>query len=305
MTELKARAPKEVSPGHCHGELFGRPGAGKTWFALTFPSPYYVDTEGGASLAHYMQRLQQSNGAYFGPEDGSMSFETLLGQIQALATEKHKYRTLVIDSITKIYQLAIAKEQERLGEQRDVFGAAKKPAIAHMRRLLNWIARLRMNVWFIAHQVSEWGLVNGQRQEIGVIPDVWDKLQYELHLVLHVEHVSPALRVATVKKSRLLGFPEFDRLTLQDGDKDMGYAEFAARYGKDYIEAEAKPIVLTTHEQLAEIARLTGILKLDDNDIDKVLTRAGAESVSELDIDQAAKFIVWLNKKLGGKNGSN
>lgn len=300
MTALKARHPDEVKPGHIHGAMFGKPGAGKTWFALSFPNPYYIDCEGGASLGHYMRRLKASGGAYLGTEDGSSDFSTLIDQIQALATEKHTYRTLVIDSITKVYQLAIAKEQERLGEAKDVFGASKKPAIAHMRRLLNWISRLDMNVWFIAHQTSEWGLVNGQRQEIGTVADIWDKLSYELHLVLHVEHLNRGMRTATVKKSRLTGFPEFDRLVLQDGEKDLGYNEFAERYGRDYIEAAAVPITLATKEQLAEIVKLTGILKLSEEDVEKFLSKANAHSYAELSFDQATKFVAWLNKKLQG-----
>lgn len=303
MSALLARKPEVVTPGHAHCVLYGKPGAGKTWLSLTFPHPYFCDTEGGANLSHYMRRLQKSGGAYFGPSDGSTDFSALIAQVQALATERHAYRTLVIDSITKIYQLAIGKEQERLGEAKDIFGASKKPAIASMRRLISWIGRLDMNVIFVAHQTAEWGLANGQRTEIGSIPDVWDKLSYEMHLVLRIEHPSRGLRTATVMKSRLLGFPEFDRLTLQDGDKDLGYTEFAERYGRDYIEAAAVPIVLATEQQLAEIDRLTGIIKLPDAEIEKVLSKASAESYAELSSEQAAKFIAWLKRKQQGNGG--
>jgi len=297
-TALKARHPDEVKPGHIHGAMFGKPGAGKTWFALSFPTPYYIDCEGGASLGHYMRRLKESDGAYYGVEDGSSDFYSLIGQIQALATEKHKYRTLVIDSITKIYQLAIAKEQERLGEGKDVFGASKKPAIANMRRLLTWISRLDMNVWFVAHQTSEWGMVDGERKEIGAIADVWDKLSYELHLVLHVQHPNRSLRTATVTKSRLVGFPEFGRFNLQDGDRDVGYEEFAKRYGRDYLEADAAPVILATEKQLKDIDRLTGIIKLSDSEIERVLNRANAAAYEELTESQAASFLTWLAKKI-------
>lgn len=301
MTALKARHPDEVKPGHIHGAMFGKPGAGKTWFALSFPTPYYIDCEGGASLGHYMRRLKESGGAYYGVEDGSSDFSSLIGQIQALATEKHKYRTLVIDSVTKIYQLAIAKEQERLGEGKDVFGASKKPAIANMRRILMWISRLDMNVWFVAHQTAEWGMVDGERKEIGVEADIWGKIAYELHLVLHVQHPNRNLRTATVTKSRLVGFPEFDRFTLQDGERDVGYEEFAKRYGRDYIEAESVPIVLAMPAQLEMINRLTGIIKLSEAEIEKVLSRANAESYAELSSEQATKFIGWLKAKIDPK----
>lgn len=303
MTRLKARPPLEVSPGHSKSLIFGRPGSGKTWFALSWPSPYYIDTEGGASLGHYMRRLKDVGGAYFGPEDGATDFEAVIDEVKTLTSEKHKYRTLIIDSITKLYALTIAKEQERLGEGKDVFGASKKPAVAYMRRLLNWIGKLDMNVLFVAHQVAEWGLVNGQRTETGVTPDIWDKLSYELHLALKVEHQSRGLRTATVTKSRLTGFPEHDRLTLQDGDNDLGYDEFAERYGRDYIEAAAVPVALATEAQLKEIDRLTGIIRLSEIEVEKVLSKANADSYSELSSEQAGKFVGWLNRKLKG-NGN-
>lgn len=296
-TKLTARAPAEVRPAHCKGLLFSASGAGKSWFALNFPGLYYLDTEGGANLRHYQDRLAKSGGVYFGQDQGSLDFDTVLGQVQALATEKHQHKTLVIDSITKLYQTAIAKEQERLGE-RDAFGASKKPAIQSMRRLVNWINRLDMNVWFIAHEVPEWMSVGGQRQEVGRMPDVWDKLVYELDLTLRLEKHNKGLRTATVHKSRLTGFPDGERFNLQLNGEDVGYAEFAQRYGKDFIEAEAVPIVLAKDEQVAEILRLLELIKVPEADVEKILTRASAESWAELTTEQADSTIKWLTGKL-------
>jgi adenosyl cobinamide kinase/adenosyl cobinamide phosphate guanylyltransferase len=123
-----------------------------------------MDTEGGADLKHYQARLKEAGGAYMGPSDGTLDFQTVLSEIQTLATEKHPYKTLIIDSITKLYQTSISSEAEKLGDK-DAFGASKKPAIAYMRRLVAWIDKLDMNVVLIAHEASEWGLVNGQRAE--------------------------------------------------------------------------------------------------------------------------------------------
>jgi len=296
-TKLKARDPKIVQPGHCKGLIFGPSGAGKTWFALSFPRPYYIDTEGGADLRHYQARLQEAGGAYMGQEDGSLNFDTVLDQVRALATEKHPYQTLILDSATKLYQTTIANEADRLGSK-DAFGASKKPAIAYMRRLVASIQRLHMNVWFIAHEVAEWGMVGEQRQEVGRAPDVWDKLVYELDLTLQVKKLGKGQREAVVYKSRLVGFPEFDRFYLQRNGEECGYDEFSSRYGKDYIEAESEPIELATAEQVAEIKRLLEVVRVPETAIEKTLSAARAETWEDLTREQAEKTINWLLSKV-------
>ena len=289
-TRLKAKAPSEVKAGKTKALIFGKSGVGKTWFTLTFPTPYYVDTEGGADLRHYQERLAKAGGAYMGPEEGSLDFGTVIEQMQALATEKHGYKTLIVDSITKLYQTAIANEAERLGDK-DAFGASKKPAIQAMRRLVNWAMKLDMNVLFVAHESAEWGLVNGQRQEIGQQPDVWDKLIYELDLTLRAEKRGPT-RVAVVRKSRLLGFPDGETFPLE-------FADFAERYGKDSIEGAVQAITLAGAEQVAEIKRLLDTVKVSDAEVEKLLTKAGAETWAELTTEQAAATVTWLRKRIG------
>jgi len=291
MSKLKAKQPEVVQPGKTKALIFGASGVGKTWFTLTFPRPYYIDTEGGADLKHYQERLKAAGGAYLGPQDGALDFQCVIEQMQALATEKHGYKTLIVDSITKLYQTTIANEAERLGDK-DAFGASKKPAIAWMRRLVNWTMKLDMNVWFVAHDVAEWGVdpKTGQRTEIGRVPDVWDKLIYELDLTLNAVKRGPA-RVAVVRKSRLLGFPDAEQFPLE-------YADFASRYGKDFIEAESHTITLATEAQVAEIVKLVDLLKVSPAETEKGLTKAGADFWTELTDAQAKATISWLKKKI-------
>jgi RecA/RadA recombinase len=298
-SKLKAKQPEAVPPGKTKGCIFGPSGSGKTWFTLSFPTPYYIDTEGGADLRHYQERLKAAGGAYMGPSEGALDFPTVLAEMQTLATESHPYKTLVFDSITKLYQTAISTESERLGDK-DVFGASKKPAIAYMRRLVNWAMRLDMNVWFVAHEVAEWGVINGQRTETGKIADIWDKLIYEFDLALRIQKTGPS-RSATVRKTRLLGFPDGETFPLETNGEDVGYAEFSKRYGKDFIEAPVHPIALATDEQVGEIIRLTAIVKTSEAEVEKILTRAGADSWAELNEEQAAATIKWLNSKINPK----
>lgn len=292
-TKLKAIKPENVTQGKSKSLIFGPPGVGKTWFSLMFPTPYYIDTEGGADLKHYQERLNAVGGAYMGVPQGSLDFDTVISQMQGLATEKHPYKTLVIDSITKLFQTYIAYEAERLGEK-DTFGASKKPAIAKMRSLVNWATKLDMNIVLIAHEITEWGVINGQRQEIGKIADIWEKLIYELDLTLQVVKAGPS-RFAIVRKSRLLGFPDNEKF-------ELNYNEFAKRYGKDYIESTVQTITLATEEQVKEIERLISVLNISQTDIDKILTKGSAESFNELTMVHAETTLKWLSNKIkGGK----
>lgn len=290
MSKLKAKDPLTVEPSKPKFTLYGPSGVGKTWFGLSFPNVYYIDTEGGAQRAHYMERLSKSGGKYMGPEDGALEFETVIEQFKALASEKHDFKTVEVDSISKLFNNAVATESERLGDK-NAFGADKKPAIAYMRRLVAAASRLDMNVVFIAHEKAEWGVDSaGQRVEIGKVPDCWDKLIYELDLTLHAQKRGKS-RVAIVRKSRLLGFPESESF-------DLEFDKFAERYGKDVIEKSATPIALAAPEQVTEINRLVELLKVDKETVDKWLEKASAENIAELNTNQAAKVIESLNKKL-------
>lgn len=289
MSNLKAKDPNTAEPSKPKILISGAPGVGKTWFSMTFPNVYLIDTEGGANLKHYTERLKSNGGVYMGQEDGSLDPNTIIEQFTALATEAHSYKTVVIDSISKLFNTIIAKEQERLGDK-DAFGASKKPAIAFMRRLLTWTDRLDMNVVFVAHETADWGVDStGQRAQVGVKADVWEKLAYELHLWLHAVKRGPA-RSVIVRKSRLTGFPDADTF-------ELDYDHFAERYGKDIIEAKARTITLATPEQLKEIATLLENFKVDPEDIAKWFTKAGVEGWQEMTTEQIQKCIDFIKKK--------
>lgn len=291
-SKLLAKDPKKAEPSKPKMLLSGIYKVGKTWFSLGFPNVYYVDSEKGADRDHYTDRLKAGGGVYLGPEDGSLDPEILIGQVRALATEKHGYKTLVIDSITKIFNHIIAKEKDRLlsAGKKDEFGTSKKPAVAFMNRLLLWTTRLDMSVIFIAHEKAEYGVVSGERTEIGKTADVHEKLPYELDLWLHAAKRGPQ-RLVTVRGSRLQGFPEGEEF-------NMDYQEFATRYGKSVIEKDAAPIQLCSPEQVAEINRLVELLKIERETTDKWLDKAGADTFADFNTTQAEKTIAALTAKL-------
>lgn len=287
-TKLKAVDPKSAEPSKPKILIFGKPGAGKTWTSLDFPSAYYMDTEGGADLGHYTEKLKKAGGVYFGPEQGSLDFQTVLEQVQALATEKHEYKTLIIDSISKLFALEIAKEADRLGDKNG-FGADKKPAIAYMRKLVSWLTRLDMNVIMIAHEKPMWGIDSkGERTEIGVTFDAWDKLEYELHLCLNIFKQGKDHK-ARVTKTRLTGFPTAEVFP-------WSYPDFASRYGKDVIEKEATQLIIASAEQLEKVGHLLKIVKLPEGQEDKWFKAAGVDEWKDMDAVKVQAIIDYILK---------
>ncbi len=288
-SKIKARSPDTVKAGKFKCVLFGEPGVGKTWSALQFPKVVLFDTEGGATGSQYMKLLKESNGLYLGIEDGSLSFDFLLDQVAALSTEKHDRRTLVIDSITKIFTNCVALEMERLGDK-DQFGASKKKAVSYMRRLLMALSRINMNVIIIAHSETVWGLVNGQRAEVGKGPSIHTAATYDLDLVLHAQKRGPQ-RVVSVTKSRLLGFPDGDTFPLS-------YDDLAARFGKEAIESEGEVVVMATPAQVSEVKALLEVVKVSEADLQKGFDKAGVTEFAEMTGVQIEGWLTFLKKKI-------
>jgi hypothetical protein len=286
--KLVAVDPKTASAKKPKILLFGKPSVGKTYNSLDFPSVYFIDCESGANLSHYTDRLRASKGVYMGVEQGSLDFETVISQIQALATQPHEFKTVVIDSVSKLFNTAIAMEAERLGDK-NAFGADKKPAVANMRRLVNWLSRIDMNVVLISHEKAEWGVDSkGQRSEIGSTFDCWEKLNYELDLCLNIIKTGP-IRIARVTKSRLTEFPDASTFP-------WSYAEFAKIYGEDVIEKKSEAIVLATSKQLSEIKKLIETVRLPEGQETKWLSAAQIYGWQEMSSERIARAIEHIKK---------
>lgn len=296
-SKLTAITPENIQPRKPKVLVFGPAGVGKTWVSLDFPGVYYIDTEGGADQDEYRVKLKAAGGMYFGPEQGSLDFDTVIAQIEGLATEKHPHKTVVIDSITKLFNTAITDEQVRIADagKKDEYGASKKPAVRQMARLVRWLNKADMNAIVIAHEKDLWGLSNsGQREAIGKTFDAWEKLEYELHLVLRISKIGAgdnARRYANIGKSRLKGFPEGQRI-------DWNYDEFANRYGREIIEGDVVQITLASADEVAEVNRLLDTVKVDPGIVEKWLNKAGAETFSEMGSEQIQACITHLKGRL-------
>src|SRR6185312_17208467 len=91
--------------------FYGSAGVGKTTAAIQFPQPYLIDTEKGAENTQYIKILEKNGGSIFQTSD----FDDLIKEVKALLTEKHEFKTLVIDPLTTLYNDLLDKSALKNG----------------------------------------------------------------------------------------------------------------------------------------------------------------------------------------------
>jgi len=125
--------------------FYGEPGVGKTTLANQFPSPVFISTEPGTSGMH----------AAAVPISTWQDMKLVL---DALKTEPHKYKTVVLDTVDVAYNLCATHVCESNGWVDVADGDWGRGWRAVDREWTNMIAQLRalpMCVLFIGHEKRE------------------------------------------------------------------------------------------------------------------------------------------------------
>src|SRR4051794_9154628 len=120
MSALRAKKPEAVTK-RLKLFMFGPAGVGKTTAAIQFPNSYIIDAERGTE--NYDKLITASGSAVFQTND----MNEVLAEVKSLLTEKHDYRTLVIDPITTLYNDLLDKCEAQVGADFGRhYGAGKK-----------------------------------------------------------------------------------------------------------------------------------------------------------------------------------
>jgi hypothetical protein len=272
--------------------FYGAAGVGKTTAAINFPAPYLIDTEKGAENEQYTKALEKNGGVVFQTSD----FDEMLKEVKSLLTEKHEFKTLIIDPLTTVYNDLLeksaiflkenSKEKDATGTE---FGRHYGEANKKMKHLLSLLVRLDMNVIITSHAKNEYG---NNMAVLGQTFDCYKKLDYLFDLVFEIRKQGKE-RVGVIKKSRIETFPDGELFP-------FSYAEVSKRYGITILEKEAVSEELATTEQVIEIKRLIDLIKVPQETFQKWLDKNNAETFEEMNSDSIQKCIEHLRKKIEG-----
>lgn len=202
--------------------LFSEPGLGKTTLAAMFPNPVFIRTEDGTAS------LEGHPDAMLFPV--ARSTQEVFDAIEALATQEHDRKTLVVDSVTQFEKIVT---REILDSEPNP--KCKNMAAAHggygkafgmldkrhqdLREACDYLVTdLKMNVVFIAHATTE---------ELE-LPDVDKYSRYTIQLHKNrqydcVHHYSNnADMVAFVRlKTLLRGTDGGKKRAISDGEREI------------------------------------------------------------------------------------
>jgi hypothetical protein len=259
--------------------LFGTYGVGKTTAAICFPRSYVIDAERGCD--HYEKRLAASDSELF----QTNNVDEVVAEIKTLGSEKHEFRTLVVDPVTTLEADLVEKAEKEFGAgDMRVWGKRDKT----LRRLTNLIMGLDMNVIVTAHGKIEYG---DKMAKLGTTFDGWRRLPYMFDLVLELEKRGKK-RVAIVRKTRLeVEFPD-------GAEFDFSYEEISRRYGADILARPAAPVAAASEEQVATLKELLAIVRLDEGVVDGWLRKAAVDAIEDMPADIIDKCIAFVRQKI-------
>lgn len=292
---LRAKKPI-VKEARLKALLYADKGAGKTHFCCSIPDVYYIDTEGLEHYPHLVKKLEANGGdiVYL------TELSEIISETQNLLSTKHKYKTLVLDSISFPYGWLSQSEAERLGKKSKgesegtEFGAnlAKAKRLTFQLGIL--LSRLDMNVIVVAHEKAKFA----DGKDAGKTFDITDKLAYSLGAVFNLR-LQGKHRKLFIEKSRYAELVTGDML-----DFDDGYAVIKDLFGEGIFVRDVKPEVFATKEQIGELKRLIDLCKISEEAVAKLLTNGNATTMEEMSEAFAQKAIDRLLNNLKGEQAA-
>lgn len=257
---LRAKKPEAVQK-RLKLFLFGPAGIGKSTAAIQFPNSYIIDAERGTE--NYDEAIRSSGSQVFQTTD----MDEVVTEVKSLLTEKHDFRTLVIDPITTLYNALLDKCELQVGSE---FGRHYGAANKTMKRLANLIMALDMNVIVTAHAKKEYGT---NLAVLGQTFDAWKQMDYWFDLVIELGK-SGKKRMAKIVKTRIETFPDEERF---EWSYEAVKSLYEKKYGAGVLDKASLTIDLATPAQIKELKELIDAVKLPDGLVDKWLTKANAD----------------------------
>jgi len=280
---LRAKKPEAVQK-RLKLFMFGPAGVGKTTAALNFPNAYIIDGERGTE--NYEKIINAS---------GSMVFQTtqvedVITEVKSLLTEKHEFRTLIIDPITILYNDLLDRSEAKVGSD---FGRHYGAANKQMKRLSSLIMALDLNVVVTAHAKKEYA-PGAAMQLLGQTFDGWKALDYLFDLVMDLSKKGKK-RFGRVVKSRIETFPDEDVFEWSYDAIKKRYEAFA---GEGILDRASVPVELATPEQVKTLKQLLEVVRLPDDTTAKWLAKANVDTFEDMPAATIDKCVQYVRDRL-------
>jgi hypothetical protein len=268
--------------------IYGEPGTGKTITSLSMPKPVVIDMEKGTQL--------------YG---GDFEFDVLPAStpdevrdaVDWLLSNKHDYRTLIIDPIT-IYWSAQQDKWNDIFKLRKQTGAGFKFEFyefqprdwmtlkAEGKALLRMLSRLDMNVVCTAHRKD---LLDKNMSKTGTTYDGMKGIDYFFDVVLELSKDSKGKFMGNIVKDRTNTFPE--------GTFPMSYPVIEKAMGTEILTREATPIPYATADQRDKLETYFVMFTMEPKAIKKMLARWDTNSMDELTEETATELLAKFDEK--------
>ena len=239
---LRAKEPTLIKK-RLKAFIYGREKVGKTTCCIQFPNSYLIDTENGAIHSQYIELLKKS---------GSVSFQTgslddVMKEIKALRHEKHKFTTVIIDSLTLLYANLVDHYQ---GIVDNKFAGHYQRANQDFSGLMGALLDLDMNVLLTAHAKTLYDIGTSTKGKVtmescGDTFDCYKKTPYLCDLILEIRNIA-GKRSAVVKGSRLQEFKEGENF-------EFSYKNFCERYDLETLERDTVPVAVASANLRAQL----------------------------------------------------
>ena len=217
------------------------------------PNPVVVDTEGGTdwyASAFKFQRLRTTD------------VDKIFQAVDELIKDPGDYKTLVIDSFTKLWDLLQEKHLKRLrvkkGNPQYVFAPSDYKVIkADLRSFVNKLIALDMNIVVTAQVKNMYAQDTTEFMKIiGSEPDGPKDLPYMMDVVLELNFGPGDTRIATVKKDRTNTLPATFDFTYQELVKYFGVKDL-----------ERPPVKLRAEQLLTQVSNRNTKVKVGGKEL--------------------------------------
>lgn len=272
--------------------LWGKTGTGKTILSLQFPSPVVLDLEAGTDL--------YGNDFSFAVKKPK-SIDDINNCVDWLLSNKHDYKTLVLDPATIYWQMLqdkwskifLARNKQGRGFKFDYYDLQFrdwKVIKADNNNFLHKLTLLDMNIIFTAHSKDQYA-DGGEMKKIGITYDGEKNLEYFFDTVVQTYR----------EGEKFMGQRMKDRNNvLVDEHFELSYDVFKNGMG-NVIEKPVESILMINKEQIDIITNHIADLELPVGRITKMLDKYEVENIDDLTQDNANEIITGMEVALKKK----